>query len=113
MTAMRLIIVAATFLVACSQTPQQPKSCGATAAEKWFAMTEADLMGNPDFQEFAAGIEAGQLKSGASSMAFVAAVANLATAETALADNEPGRACLLIKQVRLDPRLPIQFRPIQ
>jgi len=76
-------------------------------------MTEADLMGNPDYEAFKIGVEAGQLKPGRLSMAFVAAVANLATAETALADNEPGRACLLIKQVRSDPRLPIQFRPIQ
>ncbi|WP_374368971.1 hypothetical protein [Dongia sp.] len=110
---MRLIVVAATLLAACAQTPQPPKSCGLTSADQWFAMTNADLTGNHDFQVFMAEVEDGQLKPAASTMGFVAAVANLAMAETALADGEPGRACLLLKQVRADPRLPIQFRPIQ
>jgi hypothetical protein len=109
---LRPIVLATAFLAACSQTPQQPKPCGPETAKQWLAMTQTDLMGNAAFEEFAAGIEAGKIKPDAASLGFVAAVTNLATAEKALEDGEPGRVCLLLRQVRADPRLPIQFGPM-
>ena len=107
------IALSMVLLAACAQAPKQSISCGSTSAEQWLAMTTADLMSNPEFQKFSAGVEAGMIGPGPASMGFVTAVANLTGAETALADGESGRACLLLQQVRADPRLPVRFRPIQ